>query len=63
MEEYSIKISDYPEEYGEVELDATITDEGKKCFDKGFKAGMEEAWDLAVNYLILLALNWKIFFL
>lgn len=51
MENYSIKINDYPVEYGEVELDFTITDEGKRCYDKGFKAGMEEAWDLAGELL------------
>lgn len=46
MEEYNIKINDYPAEYGEVELEP-ITDKDKAAYDEGYKKGMEEAWRLS----------------
>ena len=51
MEEYSININDYPVEYGEVEFDSTITGKDKDSYNKGFKAGMEEAWELGRQLL------------
>lgn len=50
MEEYSIKINDYPAEYGEIEFEPMI-DEDKVAYNKGFKDGMEATWDLSRQLL------------
>lgn len=52
MENYNIKINDYPAEYGEIEYEPLI-DRDKDLYDDGYRKGKEAGWKLCLKLLSL----------